>query len=192
MNLMALPVRLVSTWRTRFASPRTIAGTESSMIAASVEPLGLGGRAQQVDHVVDDRAAGRTSTSSTSSWPDSILEKSRIALMTLSSASPARLSVCAKTRWSGSSSVSSRSSVQPITPLIGVRISWLMLARKSDLSREASVAWSRASTIAASASASAVTSASVPTQPEGRPPSSSTGLAGEHRDAGRRAVGDDR
>ena len=33
----------------------------------------------------------------------------------------------------------------PMTPFIGVRISWLMLARKSDLSRDASVALSRAS-----------------------------------------------
>ena len=43
----------------------------------------------------------------------------------------------------------------PMTPFIGVRISWLMLARKSDLSRDASVASSRASDMAASASASA-------------------------------------
>ena len=60
----------------------------------------------------------------------------------------------------------------PITPFIGVRISWLMLARKSDLSRDASVALSRASDIAASAPASAVTSARVPTQPA-TPPSPS-------------------
>ncbi len=53
----------------------------------------------------------------------------------------------------------------PMTPFIGVRISWLMLARKSDLSRDASVALSRASDMAASAPASAVTSARVPTQP---------------------------
>ena len=60
----------------------------------------------------------------------------------------------------------------PMTPFIGVRISWLMLARKSDLSRDASVALSRASAIAASAPTSAVTSARVPTQPA-MPPSPS-------------------
>ena len=32
----------------------------------------------------------------------------------------------------------------PSTPFIGVRISWLMFARNSDLSRDASSAWSRA------------------------------------------------
>ena len=37
-------------------------------------------------------------------------------------------------------SVSSSSSVMPMTPFIGVRISWLMLARNSDFEREASTA----------------------------------------------------
>ena len=36
----------------------------------------------------------------------------------------------------------------PMTPFMGVRISWLMLARKSDFSRDASVASSRASDMA--------------------------------------------
>ena len=64
----------------------------------------------------------------------------------------------------------------PMTPFIGVRISWLMLARKSDLSREASVALSRASDIAASAPTSAVMSASVPTQPAIPPSRSGIGF----------------
>ena len=42
--------------------------------------------------------------------------------------------------------ISSASSVMPMMPFIGVRISWLMLARNSDLSRDASSAASRAST----------------------------------------------
>ncbi len=64
----------------------------------------------------------------------------------------------------------------PMTPFIGVRISWLMLARKSDLSRDASLALSRASDMAASAPASAVTSASVPTQPAVPPSMSGMGF----------------
>ena len=64
----------------------------------------------------------------------------------------------------------------PMTPFMGVRISWLMLARKSDLSRDASLASSVASDIAASAPASAVTSASVPTQPASPPSLSGTDL----------------
>ena len=72
----------------------------------------------------------------------------------------------------------------PMTPFIGVRISWLMLARKSDLSREASVAWSRASAMAASAPASAVMSASVPTQPVISPSSSSRAFEVSMQDPG--------
>ena len=53
----------------------------------------------------------------------------------------------------------------PMTPFIGVRISWLMLARKSDFNREALSAVSRALDMAASASASAVTSATIPISP---------------------------
>ena len=34
----------------------------------------------------------------------------------------------------------------PMMPFIGVRISWLMLARNSDLARVEASAWSRAST----------------------------------------------
>ena len=61
-----------------------------------------------------------------------------------SSASPAVWTPWAYCRCRSSSSVVSRSPVRPITPFIGVRISWLMVARKSDLSREASMAASRA------------------------------------------------
>ena len=39
-----------------------------------------------------------------------------------------------------SAAVRSSSSVMPITPFSGVRISWLMLARNSDLARDASSA----------------------------------------------------
>ena len=41
------------------------------------------------------------------------------------------------------SGVSIRIPDMPMMPFIGVRSSWLMLARNSDFSREASSAWSR-------------------------------------------------
>ena len=56
--------------------------------------------------------------------------------MIVSSASPEPRTVSAYSRCSGLSSVSSSSPVMPITPFIGVRISWLMLARNSDFRRE--------------------------------------------------------
>ena len=49
-----------------------------------------------------------------------------------------------QSRCSAVSSVSSASSVMPMMPFIGVRISWLMLARNSLLARLASIALSRA------------------------------------------------
>ena len=61
--------------------------------------------------------------------------------MTSSSASPEFAAVSAYSRWlRASGPSSSSSSVIPITPLSGVRISWLMLARNSDFEREASTA----------------------------------------------------
>ena len=57
--------------------------------------------------------------------------------MTASSASPDETAVSTSERCSSLSGVSSSSSSIPITPLSGVRISWLMLATKSDLASEA-------------------------------------------------------
>ena len=67
--------------------------------------------------------------------PASILEKSRISLMIVRSASPLPRMVSVNSRCRGLSSPSSSSPVMPITPFIGVRISWLMLARNSLLAR---------------------------------------------------------
>ena len=64
-----------------------------------------------------------------------------MSLMTPSSASLELAAVCAYSRCCAVSSVvESSSSVMPITPFSGVRISWLMLARNSDFEREASTA----------------------------------------------------
>ena len=54
--------------------------------------------------------------------------------MSASSASPAPWTPSAYWRCVCVQSVSSSSAVRPITPFIGVRISWLMVARNSDLS----------------------------------------------------------
>ena len=78
--------------------------------------------------------------SSSSSRPASIFEKSSTSLITPSSASPDSEAVATYERWAESSSVSERISSIPITPLSGVRISWLMLARNSDFAREAAIA----------------------------------------------------
>ena len=57
--------------------------------------------------------------------------------MMASSTSPEWRTVFAYSRCAGARGVSSNSEVMPITPFMGVRISWLMAARKSDLARDA-------------------------------------------------------
>ena len=49
--------------------------------------------------------------------------------------------VSANRFWLDDSGVVSSRSVMPMTPFIGVRISWLMLARNCDLARLADSAW---------------------------------------------------
>ena len=63
--------------------------------------------------------------------------------------------VSAHSRWSGLSGVSSSRLDIPITPFIGVRISWLMLARNSDLAWSASCALTARSSARRTASSSA-------------------------------------
>ena len=71
--------------------------------------------------------------------------------MIASICSPERAICAAHSRCSTVRFMSSSSSVIPITPFIGVRISWLMFARNADFIAEASTAWSRAAASSAAA-----------------------------------------
>ncbi len=75
------------------------------------------------------------SSSSKSTLPASILEKSRMSLITFSKESADNFTVSKYSRCSRVSSVSSVRSVIPMMPLSGVRISWLMFARNSPFAR---------------------------------------------------------
>ncbi len=86
----------------------------------------------------------RKSVSSRVILPDSILEKSRMSLMMPSSDSEAACTLEIRLRCSGSSCVSSASLDMPTIAFIGVRISWLMLAKKMDLAAVAASAASLA------------------------------------------------
>ena len=57
-----------------------------------------------------------------------------------SSDSPLERMISANSRWRGDSSVSSSSPLMPITAFIGVRISWLIVARNEPLAALASSA----------------------------------------------------
>jgi len=88
-------------------------------------------------------------SSSTPRWPASILEKSRMSSITLSrekaeSRIRSTMATCGLLRLERAST-----SIMPITPFIGVRISWLMAARKLDLACAAALASLRASSSSA-------------------------------------------
>ena len=81
------------------------------------------------------RARRSNGRASSSILPASILEKSRMSLMMVSRDSPLVWMVSRYPRWSGVSEVSISRPTMAMTPFIGVRISWLMAARKSALAR---------------------------------------------------------
>ena len=92
-----------------------------------------------------------------------------MSLSSVSSDSAEFRTVSRQSAWYGVSSVSSASMVMPMMPFIGVRISWLMLARKSLLARVASSAASFALASSCWASARSVVSRMTVRKPTGRP-----------------------
>jgi len=137
VNLIALPTRLTTTCRRRVTSPTTTTGTAGSSSATSSRPFSaaFGASSSSASSRHWRRLYGWVSSSI---LPDSILEKSRTSLMIVSRLSPELRMISTKSRCSALSGVSTSSVVMPITPFIGVRISWLMLARNSDFARVAS------------------------------------------------------
>ena len=85
-----------------------------------------------------------------------------MSLMIVSSESALPAIVCVKSRCFGVISVSSSKSVMPMIPFIGVRISWLILARNSLFNRADSMAVSRADFTACSVPRRTVMSSAVP------------------------------
>ena len=142
VNLTALPTRLMRTWRSRVGSPTTAAGT--SGVDARRRARGPSRRRAwptSSSAPLDARRAGRTACVSSSSLPASILEKSRMSLMMRQQRVAAvadGLGVARAARRRAS--VSSSRPVMPMTPFIGVRISWLMVARNALLASVAASA----------------------------------------------------
>ncbi len=152
VNLTALLIRLATTWRMRKGSPRRLRRASGGMSATSSRPFFSAGWANMAS-AFSISSPGSNSTSSSSRWPDSIFEKSRMSLMMPSRWRPEFCTASAKWRCSALSEVSSSNSVMPSTPFIGVRISWLMVARKSLL------AWLAASAASFARSSSRVRTA---------------------------------
>ena len=129
---MALPTRFTITWRKRPTSPRRASGTAGSTRYKSSSPLAWARRASGLR--VSPRASrSRRGIGSRLSLPASILEKSRMSLRIARRESADDLTVCRYSNCSGFNCVSRASSVMPMIPFMGVRISWLMFARNSAL-----------------------------------------------------------
>ena len=151
VNFTAFEPRLVSTCASRVGSPaQRLRHVGVARDRSAPGPCrGPPGRARRPP---GRRPGGpRSRAARAPAGPASILEKSRMSLMTLSRA---RLATCTPEEsrsCSASRPVRSSRSLRPMTPLRGVRISWLMVARNSDFCREASMAASRAAASSASA-----------------------------------------
>ncbi len=172
---MALPTKLTRICRSRPGSPRSRVGTSEATVPANSSPLSWARWASisSVSSTVLTRSKSRTSKLS---LPASILDKSRISLMIARSVSALVRIVSANSRCCGFSSPSSSRPAIPITPFIGVRISWLMLAKNSLLVRAAASAASLARVRFSSTCLFAVTSQNMPCAPMTVPASSSTGI----------------
>ena len=138
VNLMALDRKFSSTWRMRLASP-TSGAVSPSQLDAQHQALGGGLLGQQRGHGAAPRRRRRTAAASSSTAPASSREKSS-TLLTSSS----RVALASRIRpaWRASSRGQPRASPastpeKPMMALSGVRSSWVMLARKSDLAAAA-------------------------------------------------------
>ena len=89
VNFTALPARLSSTWRMRAGSPRSAGGQIRRAVGEELEVLGAGRLADDLGDALDERDEVEVDAPRGRVRPDSIFEKSRIWLMTPSSACPA-------------------------------------------------------------------------------------------------------
>ena len=144
VNLTAFDRRLARTCRSSRPSPTSASGTSGSTRCDSLTSLPCRRGANDFTRV-SRRSRSRNAWGSTTSLPASIFEKSRMSLMMSSSASADSRRASRCSRCPAVRSVSPSSSVMPMTPFRGVRISWLTLARKMLLARLARSAASRAS-----------------------------------------------
>ena len=144
VNLIALESRFKRTCRNRPGSPRSTLGTEAEISCSSSNPF-CSARKRMIRARSRVTSSGENSIRSKVSLPASILDKSSTSLITSSSDSAV---VFTSSRLSRSScctcTLSKTSSVMPIIPLIGVRISWLICARKLLLASLAATARSSA------------------------------------------------
>ena len=176
VNLSALPTRLVTIWRRRPGSDWMIAGIGPAASSPSVIPLS---RALTPSTFTTSRSTwcGSHAMRSTSMRPASTFDRSRMSLISSTRCLPLEWIVSRCRRASRSFLPQPRfsTSVKPRMAFIGVRISWLMLARKSLFARFAASASSRAWRSSTFCSSSWVTSLRLISTPPVLPSPPATG-----------------
>ena len=140
VNFMALLIRLIITWRSLPGSPINFVSISGWIRHANSNPFS-NARGARISTVLSMVCRTSKLMDSISNFPASILEKSRISFMSDKRLSALELTISANSYCSDVSFVSSKRFVIPITALMGVRISWLILARKSLFAFEASLAF---------------------------------------------------
>ena len=136
VNFTALPIKFVTIWRIRPTSPMNMAGKSGLMRTASSKSFSA---TRDDTNVATSSMASfiLKGAGSSFNWPASIFEKSRISLMMVNNEVPDFTMISIKVFCLLSSDVRASNSAIPNTPFIGVRISWLIFARNSDLARSA-------------------------------------------------------
>ena len=146
VNLMALPIRLVSTWPSRNGSP-TSSRSPAAGSNRRVSPFSAAEVANR-STTCPTTSSGRKGMASSASWSASSFEKSRMSLRMRISDRPVRSIPRRYSSALGGRASFRASRENPRTMFMGVRISWLISARKSAL------AWAAASLACSSRSSS--------------------------------------
>ena len=157
VNLTALPIRFMMIWRMRPGSPRASTGTSASMLTTSSMPLTAACSAVARGRVVDDVAQVEVDVLELQAVGFDLREVEHVV-----DQREERLRAAANDvdilALRMVELVSARICDMPITPFMGVRISWLTFARKLLFARLAASAASLASSAACSANLRSVTS----------------------------------
>ena len=141
VNLIAFESRFKRICLNLVSSPLIFRGTVSSTLIFKLKPFSVAWD-KNIEFKLLIMGKIEKSRNSRLRWPDSTFEKSSTSFISDIRASLLLFILIRKSSCSSFSLVSSSNSTKPIMPLSGVRISWLIVARKSLFARFAlSAAW---------------------------------------------------
>ena len=168
VNFSAFPNRLSRTCPRRMESPKSSRGTPSSTSTVMRKPFSWA-RCDTRSVVVLTTSSTLNRVGCSSSFPASILEKSRMSFTRAKSEVPASWIFSTYPFWCAFSPSRRSRCESPMMAFMGVWISWLMVARNIDFAAAASTARFLASSISSSLAVRSPMFSSPPTMPPGVP-----------------------